>query len=315
MHVEYKLELSLYLYTAFAFAVDCQLFASSDYRPTNNVINTLLHPLLQRNECLTSADNRQGVCLPKASCLATGGIVAGTCGFLSFCCICKHQGTCRSVLTANESYFVSPNYPNLQTDKLDPSVCIFTLQRNRIIQKFPICQIRLDFNDFNLAPPIDGVCGGNTDSFVISGASNFNATGLPSTGLCGDLTGQHMFIEVDPNSISEPLLLIISTGNNQRYNRKWSIKIQQIPCHSPYKAPSGCLQYFTGEQDFIESFNFRGLVTSQPTTGSTVSTVVGNNYMTNLNYGICVSQQSTVCGIQWEAVEFDFGGFEKDVSG
>ena len=102
------------------------------------------------------------------------------------------QGSCRSVVTSNETYFVSPSYPTLLTSRIDPPVCIFTLQRNPVILKLPVCQIRIDFDEFTLAPHFDGVCGnGITDSFLVSGAANFNQTGLPTTGLCGEMTGQH----------------------------------------------------------------------------------------------------------------------------
>ena len=104
----------------------------------------------------------------------------------------KDQGTCKSVITANETYFVSPLYPQLHSERLDPPICIFTLNRINIVPKLPVCQIRLDFDEFNLAPPINGTCGyGQTGSFMISGTTNFNQTGLPMDGLCGDLTSQH----------------------------------------------------------------------------------------------------------------------------
>lgn len=111
------------------------------------------------------------------------------------------QGTCKSVITANETYFVSPQYPALHSERLDPPYCIFTLQRNALIIKWPVCQIRLDFNEFSLAPPINGTCGnGQTDSFIVSGATNFNQSGLPGDGLCGELTGQHSnFINIITN--------------------------------------------------------------------------------------------------------------------
>lgn len=106
------------------------------------------------------------------------------------------QGTCRSVITANETYFVSPQYPALHSERLDPPYCIFTLQRNSLIIKWPVCQIRLDFDEFSLAPPVTGNCGnGQTDSFIVSGATNFNQSGLPEGGLCGELTGQHSNIK------------------------------------------------------------------------------------------------------------------------
>ena len=216
-------------------------------------------------------------------------------------------------MNANETYFVSPNYPATQTDRLNPPMCIFTLQRNNLVQKFPICQIRLDFNEFVLAPPFNGTCGHRTDSFVISGVSNFNASGLPPKGLCGDLTGQHMYINVNSQDLSKPLLLIVNTANEQHFNRKWSILIQQIPCHSPFKAPSGCLQYFTRPEGIVESLNFRGKTRSRPPPSVSVSTLteapVSNpNYFNEMNYGICVAQAPEMCGIKWTADYFDFGG-------
>lgn len=153
------------------------------------------------------------------------------------------QGTCKAVVTSNETYFVSPNYPEIQTSRFDPSMCIFTLQRNNLVQKLPICQIRIDFDEFSLAPPINGRCGGQTDSFILSGATNFNSSGLPNTGLCGELTGQHLYVDVDPDDTSEPLLFIINTSNEEVYNRKWSIRIRQIPCHSQYKAVPGLFNH------------------------------------------------------------------------
>ena len=216
-------------------------------------------------------------------------------------------------MNANESYFVSPNFPAVQTDRLNLPMCIFTLQRNNVVQKFPICQIRLDFDEFILAPPFNGTCGHRTDSFVISGVTNFNATGLPSHGLCGDLTGQHMYIDVNPEDLSKPLLLIVNTANEQSLERKWSIRIQQIPCHSPFKAPSGCLQYFTGPEGTVESLNFRGKKRSRPPPTLSSSALAEGpysnpNYFNEMNYGICVAQVQGKCGIKWTSDHFDFGG-------
>lgn len=310
----------------------------SEYRP-QNVINSLLTPMtaLTRTECFTSG-NRAGICMSKKSCGATGGIAAGSCGVLGSCCI--YQGSCRSVINANESYFVSPSFPNSQADRLDPPICIFTLQRDNFFQKWPVCQIRIDFDEFTLAPPFNGTCGGVTDSFVISGASNFNTSGLPETGICGDMSGQHLYFNVNPDDVYTPLLLVINAANDRMFNRKWSIRIRQIPCRSPSKAPPGCLQYFTESQGVIESFNFRGFnkinniqavspsgaiippgglgdgsfhrpfspggfANQQgPPLGFQDQVILQNfpnpKYMSGLNYGVCIAQQPLVCGIRWE---------------
>lgn len=79
----------------------------------------------------------------------------------------------------------------MHKERLDPPICIFTLQRNPLYNKWPVCQFKLNFDEFSLAPPINGTCGGRTDSFIVSGAVNFNTSGLPTGGICGDMSGQH----------------------------------------------------------------------------------------------------------------------------
>jgi hypothetical protein len=44
-----------------------------------------------------------------------------------------------------------------------------------------------------------------------------------------------VYVDVDPNDLDAPLLLVVNTANEQKYNRKWSIRVQQVPCHSPYR--------------------------------------------------------------------------------
>lgn len=44
-----------------------------------------------------------------------------------------------------------------------------------------------------------------------------------------------VYLDVDPEKIEDPLLLIINTANQQEYNRKWSIRIRQIPCRSQFR--------------------------------------------------------------------------------
>lgn len=115
--------------------------------------------------------------------------MAGSCGLLGACCV--FQGTCKTIMAANETYFVSPAFPALHKDRLDPPICIFTVHRNQHQIKWPVCQFKLNFDEFSLAPPINGTCGGKTDSFIVSGAVNFNSSGLPTAGICGDMSGQH----------------------------------------------------------------------------------------------------------------------------
>lgn len=139
------------------------------------------------------------------------------------------------------------------------------------------------------------------------------------------------------------MLLIVNTANQQEYNRKWSIRIRQIPCKSQYRgndfinylspltnematvivddfiAPAGCLQYYTALNGNIESFNYR--TTNLPVVTSTtpksiqiVDTKIANNYLNNLNYGVCIAKHPRICAIRYSAIEFDFGGSLADSS-
>lgn len=125
---------------------------------------------------------------------------------------------------------------------------------------------------------------------------------------------------MDPNQPEDPLLLIVNTANEQRYNRRWSIRVQQIACHSPFRAPNGCLQYYTSESGVVESFNFRGNGRATAFPGSsvlpirsvpqypTLQYISSPNYFNDLYYGVCIQKQSRMCAIKWQAIQFDFGG-------
>lgn len=144
---------------------------------------------------------------------------------------------------------------------------------------------------------------------------------------------RQVYLDVDPTKVDDPLLLIVNTANQQEYNRKWSIRIRQIPCKSQYRgytplwvnlspnhlflAPPGCLQYYTALNGNVESFNYR--TTNLPvTTSTTISPNIGiqpaiqvqiaANYLNNLNYGVCIARHPQMCAIRWQAIEFDFGG-------
>jgi len=88
------------------------------------------------------------------------------------------QKTCGMSTSVNCTYFVNPNFPS--GCSADAGKCSFTV--------WPcgdgICQLRLDFIEFNIAPPdANGNC--NNDFFLVSGA----ASNVPK--ICGLNTGEH----------------------------------------------------------------------------------------------------------------------------
>lgn len=59
-----------------------------------------------------------------------------------------------------------------------------------------------------------------------------------------------VYLDVDANNREDPLLLIVNTANEQMFNRKWSIRIQQIPCQSPFR----------GEPNIIKCLNLNAIL-------------------------------------------------------
>lgn len=88
-----------------------------------------------------------------------------------------------------------------------------------------VCQLRIDFLDFSLAPPNgDGQC--NTDVISITGS----ATNVPV--LCGENAGQHLIVDfAGTNSIT----IAIKTTSSYTFGRHWNIRVAQISCDSEYK--------------------------------------------------------------------------------
>ena len=64
------------------------------------------------------------------------------------------------------------------------------------------------------------------------------------------------------------------TIGNANYGRNWNIRVLKIPCNVNYKAPAGCLQYFTGVTRNVMSYNF-----------------AGRQFLTTQNYVNCIRRE------------------------
>ncbi|CAB4058481.1 unnamed protein product [Lepeophtheirus salmonis] len=183
-------------------------------------------------------NDREGVCFSTGDCINMGGSTNGNCasGF-GVCCVFS-TNTCGSTVTQNVSFIRNPGFPSALNS---PQTCSFTIQRLNT----NICQLRLDF----LRRAV-----GTGDEITVTSASGFNPPGIG--GLCGDnMDGQHMYVEFGSgNSITWSIVV----GSDTSVNRLWNIKTSQIPCNSNFKAPNGCVQYFTGPSGTISSYNRAG---------------------------------------------------------
>jgi len=228
---------------------------------------------IQPDMCTTEDSvMNMGTCLPSKDCTSNSGTASGSCakGF-GVCCIA--QRTCGESTNYNNTYFVNPGYTGTDTGT---GACTLTV--NRVNSN--ICQLRLDFIDFNIEQPdVDGNC--NTDFLTVSDST------VPM--ICGSNTGQHMYVDVDP--AGGPVRVTVDRSAASTADRQWNIKVRQIPCDSSYRAPTGCLQYYTETSGTVSSFNFDS---AGPTT------TPGTRQISNTDYGVCVEMADGYCGIIWE---------------
>jgi hypothetical protein len=99
--------------------------------------------------------------------------------------------SCHNTTSNKVVYFKNPSYP--QSDSLQ-NFCDLTVN----IYDTDVCQLRLDFLDFQLDQPNQGNCLG--DKFRIS-ASGFSPTSVPV--LCGLNRNQHSKFELNFNFYSD----------------------------------------------------------------------------------------------------------------
>ncbi|XP_067004462.1 cubilin isoform X2 [Anabrus simplex] len=191
-------------------------------------------------------NNLNGTCFTRRECTRYGGLASGTCGNgLGVCCVV--QKSCGTTSNVNCTYFVNPGFPGFYTGGSRCTISINKCNNN-------VCQVRLDFLDFSLAQPdVNGNC--LNDFLSVTGG----ATSVPR--ICGENTGQHIYVDFDPGS--NPIQISIDTNTAFAFNRRWNIKITQIPCCS------------------------NELV------------LTGTREMANLNYGVCVRMAPGYCSIEW----------------
>lgn len=158
-----------------------------------------------------------------------------------------------------------------------------------------ICQLRIDFLSFSLAPPNgDGVC--NVDSFSVTGGSSR----VPV--ICGENSGQHVYVDFNEEA---PILINVDTTGSYAFNRQFQFQVSQISCKLPTKAPSGCLQYYFEPQGTVQSFNY---VSSGNSLLNSIG-VQGTRQIANHQYGICIRMGANQCSITWSQVSSDLFAF------
>merc|ERR1711935_172519 len=248
--------------------------------------------------------------------------------------------TCGDVTQAKEFEFVSPAYP--VSVGLSSLECAVTVDHGCKEPGQPdqdssaTCQLRLDFEEFNVQPPLLGMC--HFDKFFVSANGKYPL-------LCGENTGHHLYLDVadrastdltfmlaelehalyncsdkfgvfESNMSPDPLLRQLADPNNLPQlsfptRRAWKIKVQQIPCgcvedNKAKKAPTGCLQYYGGITGNIKSFNYDQVSCfsndhyCEPGALDACDIYAGyTGHLNNMDYTVCIEQEYGFCGTEY----------------
>lgn len=208
-----------------------------------------------------------GTCLTSSECTTAGGSSSGTCaaGF-GVCCYIS-TSTCSTTIQKNNTYITNPSYPSSYTPALGS--CTFTISKIND----DICQLRFDFQTFTgFSVSTVGVC---TDTFTVTGQ-----TGVNPPSICGTNTGYHMYAEVGKAS-SDTGTVTITYGSTTPA-KQFNIFVQQIECDNPARAPTDCVQYFTGVSGNLQSYGH-----------------AGGQLIKGMDYTTCIRTEKGYCGISY----------------
>ncbi|CAH1364446.1 unnamed protein product [Tenebrio molitor] len=234
-------------------------------------------------ECTVTAPDGTsitGLCKHKTLCLLSGGQInrPSSCGILSTCCTQPTESSQRT--RAKVSYFTSG-----QDFQPDRQFTVEALNDN-------ICQMRLDFEQFELSPAVERSGPTNTlyttvcsVDYMIVTPDNYNV----SRPFCGNNNGQHVYVHLHSQRTVTLHVRLHNTATSQDNvvaRPQWRIKITQLECPGPLNfftrhknfnaendfnllAPEGALQYFTAPSGRIRSFGY-----------------ASSSYISGLGYGI-----------------------------
>ncbi|KAJ8980138.1 hypothetical protein NQ317_014632, partial [Molorchus minor] len=248
-------------------------------------------------ECQTETQSgiKHGVCTPHTNCLLAKGTPNGFCGLFATCCIIEN--TCGKSSSTKVTYFEGSD---VQAGKTSCSYMVKFKNSN-------VCQIRLDFVKFNLAPAtIAHSVSKNAPGYkCMNDRLKIQPNYYNIPDLCGNNDKQHVYIHVNQSDgVTKGVHLEVSiadrTTNSQLPSPSWKIKITQLECPGyksgfnlpsddyiqdfPLLAPLGAIQYFTDKTGYIKSFGFDGSVPQQ-------------SYTYGQKYAIAFKRDIKTCGI------------------
>jgi len=234
-----------------------------------------------------------GICVTAEECSNDGDVIAqaqGNCasGF-GVCCMRRVEGNPNAAITDGLTYVQSPQFPQAVT-ALNPAAggAVTAVTRDfNIMGGANVCQIRFDFITVTtLGPTVAGACGGAAGDSISINTPTKTASQTGVSAICGQLSGQHLVVEVAPGNNAMAATLNIDTAAAAGA-RMWKILVKCVECDSNDRSPPGCNQFFTGASGRISSFN-----------GAQARTDGGHVMIQNLEYSICFRQIPGMCGVR-----------------
>merc|ERR1712117_520661 len=242
-------------------------------------------------ECTTTmTPAMKGTCVTQEECQNTGNTVATASGNCAsgFGVCCFRRITEPGAVTESLTHIESEGFPT-------PVAALTAAPVTPVTRAFPImtdssiCAVKFDFINVQLsaAAAADGTCGDTLT--VATPARGANSAGFVPGELCGVLTGQHVYVDVNTAGGAMAATINIDTDNTAG-NRFWKILVQRIECNSPDLPPAGCLQYFTGLSGLITSFN---------------GARMGNAHqmIQNQQYRACIKRGAGMCSVRYREAE------------
>jgi len=245
----------------------------------------------KNDDCISTSNSPnagalRGRCYTSTECEERGGTAAGGCasGF-GTCCVFT-QSECGGEVNENGTYIRNADFPQALSGE-DIDDCNFEI--NRCDDE--VCTIRLDFHSFDilagtgfdLANALVDSTSRCQDTFAV----DQNANGFTTPVICGLNTDQHMYIEIGEDDSAT----IAFTFAEVDATRTFEIKVTQFHCDSEMRPPEGCLQYHTGIDGSIQTFNYDN----------------DDVHLENQQYSICIRKEMGFCCIEYTVCDAEAG--------
>merc|ERR1712172_354781 len=212
--------------------------ASAAAVPKGRVLGLFSVVTFPNDECTTiSTPAMSGICVTAEECANSGDTIAVAPGSI----------------TQDLTHIQNADFPGSET-ALNGAVAPAVINRVvNIMGGANICAIKLEFINVVLTAPAaaTGICA---DQITVTTPARNPGAGFGIQALCGTLTGQHIYVDV--NTVGGAMAATVNINTAAAIGaRMWKILVRQIECNDVNLPPAGCLQYHTGLAGQITSFN------------------------------------------------------------